>query len=194
MREGDYTGESQYSWIVYGVALLLIGGLGGYVLTTIGRGAQGAPAPVLAGTAGVSLPAEEASLRAYRDILARDPANLQAATDAANLLYDARRYAEAVPFYQKAFALAPTDINISTDLGTALWYSGRTDEALAQYDRSLAINPTHAQTLFNLGIVQRDGRHDKAAAAAVWEKLLDANPGYPNAAEVRQLIADARRP
>jgi Flp pilus assembly protein TadD len=43
------------------------------------------------------------------------------------------RYAEAIGFYQQAFALNPTDINVSTDLGTALWYVGRADEALAQY-------------------------------------------------------------
>jgi tetratricopeptide (TPR) repeat protein len=69
-----------------------------------------------------------------------------------------------------------SDINVSTDLGTAIWYSGRADEALAQYDRSLIIDPTHAQTLFNVGIVRADGKHDYAGAIAAWEALLKTNP------------------
>jgi tetratricopeptide (TPR) repeat protein len=135
----------------------------------------------------------EATLNAYRDILARDPKNVQAAVSAGNWLYDAQRYVEAVPFYQQAFALNPTDINVSTDLGTALWYAGRPDEALAQYDRSLALNSTHAQTLFNIGIVRADGKRDYPGAIAMWEKLLASNPTYASAALVRDKIADARR-
>jgi tetratricopeptide (TPR) repeat protein len=39
--------------------------------------------------------------------LALDPRNVQAAVKAANLLYDAQRYVEAIPFYEQAFALNP---------------------------------------------------------------------------------------
>src|SRR6185295_370646 len=103
-------------------------------------------------TASTTVPAaatpvvDESELRTYREILARDPMNLQAAIKAGNLLYDAQRYTEAIGYYQQAFALDPTDINVSTDLGTALWYAGRADEALAQYEKSHALNNTHAQT------------------------------------------------
>jgi tetratricopeptide (TPR) repeat protein len=135
---------------------------------------------------------DEGALTAYRDILARDPKNLQAAVNAGNLLYDGHRYLEAIPFYEQAFALNSSDINVSTDLGTALWYAGRADEALAQYERSLKIDPVHAQTLFNVGIVRADGKHDYAGAAGAWEKLLATSPAYPNAANVRELLADAR--
>lgn len=202
MRERTYASERGYDWIVYAVAMLLIGGLAGYVLAVQGTRAAspaGAPAgaPVPTTQTGASSPAEggpvvdEAQLRAYRDILARDPKNLEAAENAANLLYDGGRYAEAVPLYERAAALAPADIDISTDLGTALWYSGRADAALAQYDKSLALDPTHAQTLFNSGIVRSEGKRDYAGAVAAWEKLLAAHPDYSNAARVRQLIADA---
>jgi tetratricopeptide (TPR) repeat protein len=52
----------------------------------------------------------------------------------ANRLYDAGRYAEAIPYYQQAFTLDSTNVNVSTDLATALYYAGRVDEALAQFD------------------------------------------------------------
>ena len=195
MRE-SYEDEQKYSWIVYAVCTLIVGGLAGYMLAVAGtRPGAGVPAQTVAAAASTAPPAplvDEGALKAYRDILTRDPKNLQAAVNAGNLLYDAHRYVEAIPFYQHAFALNESDINVSTDLGTALWYAGRSDDALAQYERSLKTSPTHAQTLFNVGIVRADGKHDYAGAVAAWEKLLATTPDYPNAAGVRGLVADAR--
>ena len=184
-----YDDERKYPWIVYAVAALMVGGLAGYII-----GIEAArPGVGAAQTASAAAPlVDEGALQAYRDILARDPKNLQAAVNAGNLLYDGRRYVEAIPFYQQAFALNGSDINVSTDLGTALWYAGRPDEALAQYERSLALSPTHAQTLYNVGIVRADGKHDYPGAVAAWDKLLATSPGYENAAGVRALLADAR--
>ena len=194
MREYDED-ERKYSWIVYAVCALLVGGLAGYIIaiagTRPGAGALTQAAAAAPAASAVAL-VDEGALKAYRDILARDPNNLAAAVNAGNLLYDGHRYVEAVPLYQRAFALNESDVNISTDLGTALWYAGRADEALAQYDRSLTIAPTHAQTLFNVGIVRADGKHDYPGAVAAWEQLLQSSPSYPNAAAVRSLLADAR--
>jgi Flp pilus assembly protein TadD len=194
MREYDED-EQKYSWIVYAVCMLIVGGLAGYILAIAGNrpGAGGPAQTAAAATSTAPAPlVDEGALKAYRDILARDPKNVQAAVNAGNLLYDGHRYVEAIPFYQHAFALNESDINVSTDLGTALWYAGRPDEALAQYDRSLAIAPTHAQTLYNVGIVRADGKHDYPGAVAAWEKLLATSPAYQNAAGVRDLLADAR--
>ena len=192
MREREES-PTQYAWIVYAMAMMVFGGLAGYVIALQGAGGR-APAP--AATTTTSMPAptivDEGQLRAYRDILARDPKNAAAAVGAGNLLYDAQRYHEAIGFYSQAFAINPSDINVSTDLGTALWYSGRADEALAQYDKSLAIDATHAQTLFNVGIVHADGKHDYARGIAAWETLLKSHPDYSAAERVRSLIADAR--
>lgn len=193
VHEKSYGEEPPYTWIPIALTMLLVGGLGGYVLSIAG---QQSPVPppvstIAQGTSGTVV--DEHALGAYRDMLARNPRNLQAAVSAGNLLYDAKRYSEAVPFYQQALAIDPRNINVSTDLGTALWYSGNADEALARYARSLKIDPKHAQTLFNIGIVKSDGKADYAGAAAAWERLLAANPAYPNASNVRTMIAEARR-
>jgi tetratricopeptide (TPR) repeat protein len=191
MYEYDDDTPNRYAWIAYAIAIGIVGSLAGYIITV----QAGRPTASLAttGAAQTSAPlVDEAELRAYRDILAQDPRNAQAAVKAGNLLYDAQRYIEAIPFYQQAFALLPSDINVSTDLGTALWYAGRPDDALAQYTRSLALDRTHAQTLFNLGIVRADGKGDYAGAIAVWDTLLGAHPDYRDASRVRTLIADAR--
>lgn len=194
--ETIYEGEPQYIFIAYGIGMILVGALVGYILSSAtGRvplGASAAPVAAVAGGAGAHM-VDEVALKAYRDIMARDPKNVQAAVNAGNMLYDAKRYEEAIPFYQQAMAANGSDANVSTDLGTALWYTGRPDAAIAQYSVSLAIDPNHAQTLFNMGIVKSDGKQDYAGAIASWQALLAKNPSYPNAANVRSMIADAQR-
>ena len=174
---------SRYSWIVYAVAMLLVGGLAGYVLANVGNPpsarAGGQPADSRQPPVPVVPPAS--SMQTFAD-----------AVDAANRFYDAQRYEDAIPYYQKALTFNADDVNVSTDLGTALWYAGRADAALAQYDRSLALDRSHAQTLFNVGVVRANGKHDYAGAIDAWESLLKANPNYAGADKVRSLIADAR--
>jgi tetratricopeptide (TPR) repeat protein len=193
MREFDES-PHKYAWIVYAIATMMFGAIAGYIIAV--QAGRGASAPVVtaqnAATDTRVQVVDDTELRAYRDILARDPKNAQAAVKAGNLLYDAHRYPEAIEFYKTAFALLPGDINVSTDLGTALWYSGRADEALTQYEKSLAIDAAHAQTLFNVGVVRADGKRDYTGAIAAWETLLKKNPAYSDSAKVRTLIADAR--
>ena len=180
-----------------GVAGALFGIIVGYIMGTGGDlgpargGVSAAPAPV-AQTAPSPL-VNEGELQAYRDILARDPKNVAAATSLGNKLYDAGRYAEAVPYYQQAFALDSKNANLSTDLGTALWYSGRPDDALAQYQKSLAADPKHAQTFFNMGIVRLEGKQDALGAIEAWSELLAKHPGYPEADKVKRLIVEAQQ-
>ena len=194
IHELHHESDQRYTWIAYAIAALMAGGLGGYVLAVQGTRSTGSVAAAPSITTSSTAPVvDEGALRVYRDILARDPKNVQAAVSAANLLYDGQRYAEAISLYQQAFALNPSDINVSTDLGTALWYSGRPDEALAQYDKSLAVSATHAQTLFNIGIVKSEGKRDYLGAVTAWEKLLATNPAYPEAVKVRGLITDAQQ-
>lgn len=134
----------------------------------------------------------ESELQAYKDILAKDPTNVKAATQLANLLYDAGRFGDAIPAYAQAIGLDPRNVSLSTDLATALFYAGRVDESLAQLDASLAIDPSHSQTLFNLGIIRRDGRKDSKGAVEAWTRLLEVAPDYPEAARVKALIDETK--
>jgi cytochrome c-type biogenesis protein CcmH/NrfG len=132
VHERTYSEEPPYTWLVLAMMMLMIGALGGYALSLPSqRTAAPVAAPVAVPPAAASATntvADDNVLAAYRDMLARDPKNVQAAISAGNLLYDAKRYAEAIPYYQQALALDPQNVNVSTDLGTALWYSGRADD------------------------------------------------------------------
>jgi cytochrome c-type biogenesis protein CcmH/NrfG len=178
---------------VTGIAGVLFGVIVGYLLGVSRTGAGSLPVAAVQATAAAA-PAvvTEQELQGWRNILATDPKNLRANVELANRLYDAGRYADAIPYYQQAFTLDPKNVSVSTDFATTLYYAGRADEALVQFDRSLAIDPKHGQTLFNLGIVKRDARNDPQGAIAAWERLLMSVPDYPDAAKVRTMIAELK--
>lgn len=190
---------SSTTWAIIAGSCLVLGLAVGYVVF----GGPKAPAPVVqqAPVAAPGAPSgapaqgfvDERQVQALRDIIAKDPRNVQALEQLANILYDAGRYVEAVPIYQQAFALDSQNVSVSTDLGTALWYSGRPDEALEQYDKSLALNPSHPQTLINRGIVLSEGKQDLSRAIQSWEKLLETNPSYPDRPRIEQMIAQAKQ-
>ncbi len=180
-----------------GVAGALVGVIAGYIIASHRPGGTVA-APVATAAPETAAPAatpviDDRELQVFKDILARDPGNVRAAVELGNRLYDAGRFGEAIPYYQQALASDPGNIGVSTDLGTALWYAGQADAALAQFDRSLAIDPTHPQTLFNIGIVRRDGKQDLEGAIEAWERLRAAAPGSREAQQAAGLIDQARR-
>ena len=119
----------------------------------------------------------------------QDPApRLKLADD----LYDHGRYEQAIGWYQKALQLDPTNVNASTDLGTCYFNVGRTDDALRQLHGSLAIEPRHQPTLYNIIVVEMEGKHDYKAAADAWETLHRVNAAYPKLDELKQKLDQAR--
>jgi cytochrome c-type biogenesis protein CcmH/NrfG len=180
---------------VTGIAGVLFGVIVGYMLGVSQSGSGSVPvtAATTAAAPAASAVINEQELQGYRNVLASDPKNVRANVELGNRLYDAGRYAEAVPYYQQAFTLDPKNVSVSTDLATALYYAGRADDALAQFEKSLALDPKHGQTLFNLGIVKRDAKNDPQGAIAVWEQLLRSAPDYSDAPKVKSMVAELKQ-
>lgn len=105
-----------------------------------------------------------------------------------NVYYDNHAYTEAVSYYQKYLALRPNDADVGTDMGTAIWYSGNPDGAIRQYETVLRNQPDYPNTLFNMGVVKWQGKHENRAALACWERLLKAHPDYPDRQKVEEMI------
>jgi tetratricopeptide (TPR) repeat protein len=110
-----------------------------------------------------------------------------------NLYYDGQQYSVAVTYYNRALELRPSDASVRTDMATAYWYLGSADEAISQFNKALIVAPTNPNTLFNLGLVKWQGKHDSAGAIALWKKLLDANPNYEQKDKVLQMLSDVQR-
>ncbi len=122
------------------------------------------------------LPIDEDRAAALRAAAAEATEDVQSRVDLGNLYHEARRFDDAIPWFEAALALNADLVEVSTDLGVAYYYAGSVDRSLAQFDRSLEIDPAHAGTLLNIGIVRAFGRQDLPGAIEVWEELQRLAP------------------
>ena len=192
---------------VLAVICLLVGIAGGWFI----RGSQ-SPAAAAAETATASAPAPAmgnlaaqpptpAQMQKMADTqaapliekLKADPANAGILASVGNIYYDTQQYPTAIDYYQRALKLEPANAGVRTDMATAYWYTGDADSAIAEFQKSLSYEPNKANTLFNLGIVEWQGKMDIDKATAAWKKLLATNPNYENKDKVLELMAQAQK-
>ena len=122
----------------------------------------------------------------------RNPNDYESLVKLGNAFYDGQQFPNAIQYYERALALHPENPDVRTDMGTAYWYTGNADKAVAAMETSLKYRPGHPQTLFNLGWVRWQGKADAKGAVEAWQKLLKANPDYPQRQQVEQYIAKAK--
>ena len=125
--------------------------------------------------------------------LKADPTNAGLLANIGNVYYDARLFPTAIDYYQRALQSEPANTGVRTDMATAYWYMGNADAAIAEFQKSLSYEPNKPNTLFNLGIVEWQGKMDIDNAVATWQKLLDTNPNYEGKDKVLELIAQAKK-
>ncbi|MFZ0796195.1 MAG: tetratricopeptide repeat protein [Terriglobales bacterium] len=192
---------------VLAVICLLVGIAGGWFI----RGSQSpavaatetasAPAPAMGNAnaaAQVPTPAEmqkmaDTQAGPLMEKLKADPTNAGLLENIGNIYYDAQQFLTAIDYYQRALKVDPANANVRTDMATAYWYTGNADTAIAELQKSLSYEPNKANTLFNLGIVEWQGKMDIDKATAAWQKLLDTNPNYEGKDKVLELMAQAKK-
>jgi cytochrome c-type biogenesis protein CcmH/NrfG len=175
-------------WLVLGVAL-------GYLF----RGSAFSIPQAAAATQSIGVPAENVqalatlkqSVAPLLDAVNRNPTDYDALVKLGDLYYDGQQFPNAIQYYERGLAIHPENPDVRADLGTAYWYTGNADKAVAEMETSLKYKPGHPQTLFNLGWVKWQGKADAKGAVAAWQKLLKANPDYPQK-QVEQYIAKAK--
>jgi cytochrome c-type biogenesis protein CcmH/NrfG len=193
---------------VLAVICLLVGIAGGWFI----RGSQSpaapaaetasasAPSPAI-GNPAMQAPPTPAQMQKMADTqaapliekLKADPANAGLLANIGNIYYDTQQYPTAIDYYQRALKLEPANAGVRTDMATAYWYTGDAATAIAQFQKSLSYEPNKANTLFNLGIVEWQGKMDIDKAVATWQKLLDTNPNYEGKEKVLELMAQAKK-
>ncbi|HXX80458.1 MAG TPA: tetratricopeptide repeat protein [Thermodesulfovibrionales bacterium] len=123
-----------------------------------------------------------------RDVLAKDPKNLNAWIQLGNMMMDTARFNEAVDAYTKALELDPKNVDVRVDMGTCLRNSGKPDLAIKEFKKATEINPNHIYAHINMGIVLANDKKDYKAAVSELEKGLSLNPNVPNAQAIREEI------
>jgi cytochrome c-type biogenesis protein CcmH/NrfG len=184
------------------VVCLLLGIAGGWLL----RGSQSPASPTQnavssAGPESTNSQPTPEQMKAMADVQAKplleklksDPNNAELLSSIGNIYYDTQQYPVAISYYQQALKLQPANAGVRTDMATAYWYTGDADTAINEFQKSLSYEPNKANTLFNLGIVEWQGKMDIKGAVATWKKLLDTNPNYEAKDKVLDLIAQAQK-
>jgi tetratricopeptide (TPR) repeat protein len=196
----DWTSFQAYA---LSVLCLVIGLAGGWFIRgsqSSARPAEAASAASSQGTGSSEQPTPE-QLRHMADkqasplldALQKDPANPELLAKIGNVYYDAQQYPVAIDYYQRALKVQPADASVRTDMATAYWYTGSADAAISEFNRALADEPNKPNALFNLGVVQWQGKMDIKGALATWQRLLDTNPNYEGKPKVVELMAQVKK-
>jgi len=209
MAQSKSAGASSAGWTstqayVLATICLVVGIAVGYLL----RGSAGSDNPVppsAAASAPANMPAggnqptpeqlKHMADKQAEPILAQlknSPNDPKLLAQAGNVYYDAQQYQVAIEYYNRSLQANPKDANVRTDMGTAYFYLGDSDRALQEFRTALKDDPKHGQTMFNMGMVQWQGKGDVPGAVATWEKLLKTVPDYPERARVEELLAKAK--
>jgi hypothetical protein len=143
--------------------------------TPVQQAAGGPPAPVMR------------LLTEMRGRLQRNPNDLAALVNIANLYFDAGKFAQSLPYYRRALALDPTNPDTRTDYATALHGNNDDLQSLAELQTVLNANADFPEALFNQGIVANAiGRRTMAIAA--FKRFLKVAPKDQRAGDARQAL------
>jgi cytochrome c-type biogenesis protein CcmH/NrfG len=190
------------------VIVLVLGGIGGYLLHSSGTPADSStsasttpatPSPSLPNSslppsAITSAPTQvlDAQVKPLLQRLDTNPKDVSALTELGNIYFDASQWSTAIGYYTRSLNEFPNNPDVRTDMGISYYYSGEADRALKEFDQALKDDPRHVQTLFNVGVVKMNGKSDPKGAIAAWESLLKIDPAYRDRAKVESLLSEAR--
>ncbi len=197
-KSAGWTNTQVYTAIV---VVLIVGGLGGYLLHTSGTSSE-TPSSTSSAPSGSSLPPStltsapaqvlDAQVKPLLQRLDTNPKDVSALTELGNVYFDASQWSTAIGYYTRSLNENPKNPDVRTDMGISYYYSGDADRALREFDQALKDDPRHTQTLFNVGVVKMNGKNDPKGAIAAWESLLQIDPGYRDRTKVESLLSEAR--
>jgi Tfp pilus assembly protein PilF len=130
----------------------------------------------------------------FREALRQDPGAYEPLVNLGGVLVTLHKLDEALEVNVHAALTRPADALAESQLGMTYFELGQFDFAVKHLERARRLDPTHFShpQLFLAEIHLRRG--DKGAAADVLEDFLLHHPDYPQAGNVRQNIAELRRP
>ena len=133
-----------------------------------------------------------ADIENYKEILRKDPNNLQALIGIGNLYFDTKQDLLAIEHYRRALALDAMNPNVRTDMAICYRRSGNPAMAIEELKKAISTSPRHAQSRFNLGVILIQDMHDTEGGIKAWEALLENVPDYPYRDNLKAEIARMR--
>jgi cytochrome c-type biogenesis protein CcmH/NrfG len=132
-----------------------------------------------------------ATIASLQQQLQQDPTNVTAMIDLGNSYYDAGRYSDAIPWYEKALQWSPTNTDVRTDLGTAYFYSGNLDKAKEEWFKVLEQDPNKVQTHYNLAVLySHETPPDTENAVKEWQTVIKLAPNSDQAKNAQKRLQE----
>ncbi len=124
--------------------------------------------------------------------LKKDPNNSALLIEIGSVYHSAHQFKDAAAYYSKAVQADPKNVEAHTKLAISLYRTGDVAGAIAELNRTLSLDPKNPNALFNLGMIQLQGKQDSKDALATWHELLKLNPQLDpeRKAQVEKLMAD----
>ncbi|MBC7852030.1 MAG: tetratricopeptide repeat protein, partial [Pirellulaceae bacterium] len=129
-----------------------------------------------------------AAEKAYRQVIAAEPASANAWCYLGIALFDTQRLPESVGAYQRAVAIQPGFAIAWNNLGNSLRHLHHNKEAIAAYDAALRHNATYVNALVNRGTALISDGQLQAGVDSVQRALALA----PDDQEARKVLATAK--
>jgi cytochrome c-type biogenesis protein CcmH/NrfG len=126
--------------------------------------------------------------------LKSDPTNSDLLIQVGNIYEATHQFKDAAGYYSRALQANPKNVTIRTQLASSLYYDGDVDGAISQIQKALQYDPKDVNSLFNLGMMEWQGKQDGKGALAAWQELLKSNPQLSpdRKAAVQKLMADVQ--
>lgn len=119
-----------------------------------------------------------------REIINKNPADIEATLKLANMLQDNQMYDQAAIYYERYLGKNPKNVDARVDYGVTLFENGRSQQALDELHQALKMDPKHQIGWFNLAVIYLNlGQFNKANEALKKCVKIDPNSDIGKRAE-----------
>ncbi len=119
-----------------------------------------------------------------REVINKNPADIEATLKLANMLQDNQMYDQAAIYYERYLGKNPKNVDARVDYGVTLFEDGRNRQALDELNRALKMDPKHQIGWFNLAVIYLNlGQYTKANDALKKCVKIDPNTDIGRRAE-----------
>ncbi len=122
-----------------------------------------------------------------REVVNKEPSDLQSLLQLSNMLQDNGFYDQAAMYYKRYLGKKPKDVDARIDYGVTLFEGGNTQGAINEIRDALKIDPKHQIGFFNLGIIYLNSGDIKKAGEA-FKECVRINPNSDIGKKAQQAL------
>lgn len=126
-----------------------------------------------------------------RDEVTKNPDNIQARLDLANMLFDLGRDNEAVEQYQFVLTKQPDNLNALSDLGVCYRRLKEPKKAIEYFNKVVSKDPNHVVAWYNIAVTSFYDLKDLKTARNALDKTMKIDPLYENAIRLKAAMDES---